>query len=76
MWTVQKILIYFILIAFIACRPVSKEKLYVGNEITKVTVAFSGAGCEGECPFNALSTDKDLKIEYYGGPNSKKVWLL
>jgi hypothetical protein len=33
----------------------------------KVTVAFSGFGCEGECPFQAVSIDSTLQLKYYGG---------
>ena len=38
----------------------------------KVTVAFSGFGCESECPYEALSVDSSLTIKYYGGEFANK----
>ena len=57
------ILTFLILLTLIACgqtRPKSKE-------ISKVTVAFSGYGCESECPFQVFSVDNNLTATFYGG---------
>ncbi len=63
MKTTTNILTLVILLTLIACgqtRPDSKG-------ISKVTVAFSGYGCESECPFEVLSIDNKLTATYYGG---------
>ncbi|HAD34441.1 MAG TPA: hypothetical protein DCF44_08080 [Chitinophagaceae bacterium] len=63
MKTTTNILTLVILLTFIACgqtRPDSKG-------ISKVTVAFSGYGCESECPFQAFSVDNNLSAIFYGG---------
>ncbi|MEQ1734084.1 MAG: DUF6438 domain-containing protein [Bacteroidia bacterium] len=36
-------------------------------DIKKVTVAFSGYGCESECPYKVLSVDEQLNVKYYAG---------
>jgi hypothetical protein len=50
-----------------SCKQMTNDTQYSGYEIQKVTVAFSGYACEGECPFQALAIDSTLKINYYGG---------
>lgn len=57
------ILTFAIFLTLIACgqtRPDSKG-------ISRVTVAFSGYGCESECPFQAFSVDSNLTATFYGG---------
>jgi hypothetical protein len=41
------------------------------HKINKVTVAFSGYGCESECAFIAVSIDSNRKLNYYGGKYAK-----
>ena len=38
-----------------------------GAEINKITVAFSGYGCESICPYIAVCIDSSLNVYYYGG---------
>ena len=66
MTTLQK-LTFGLLLFLSACGQLTKDKQHTGSEIQKVTVAFSGYGCEGKCPFQALAIDSTLKINYYGG---------
>lgn len=63
MKTTINILTFVILLTLIACgqtQPNSKG-------ISKVTVAFSGYGCESECPFQVFSVDSSLTATFYGG---------
>jgi len=68
MKTIKSIFTIAILLTLIACgktRPESKG-------ISKVTVAFSGYGCECGCPFQVLSVDEKLNATYYGGPFAER----
>ena len=68
MKTTTNILTFVILLTLIACgqtRPNNKG-------ISKVTVAFSGYGCESECPFQAFSVDSSLTATFYGGQFANK----
>lgn len=56
-----------ILFLLLACGQNANEKRTKGNSIEKVTVAFSGFGCEGKCPFQALSVNNKFDAFYYGG---------
>lgn len=68
MKTTTNILTFVILLTLMACvqtRPDSKG-------ISKVTVAFSGYGCESECPFQVFSVDSTLTATFYGGQFADK----
>ena len=68
MKTIKNIFTITILLTLIACgktRPESKG-------ISKVTVAFSGYGCESGCPFQVLSIDDKLNATFYGGQFSDR----
>ena len=68
MKTIKSIFTIAILLTLITCgktRPESKG-------ISKVTVAFSGYGCESGCPFQVLSVDEKLNATYYGGPFAER----
>jgi hypothetical protein len=67
MMTIKYILIFGFIFSLSACGQTIKNEQKKRNSIKKVTVAFSGFGCESECPFQVLSVDKDLKASYYGG---------
>lgn len=66
MTTLQK-LTFRLLFFLSACGQLTKDSQHTGSEIQKVTVAFSGYGCEGECPFQVIAIDSTLKVNYYGG---------
>lgn len=57
---------YFSLAALVACTP--------GHEspVRSVTVAFSGFGCETECPNYAICVDSTLNVGYYGGRSTER----
>jgi hypothetical protein len=61
--TTTNILTFAILQTLIACGQTRADR----EGISKVTVAFSGYGCESECPFQALSVDNNLNARFYGG---------
>lgn len=61
----------FIFIIF-SCKEFDKKERQKISDISKVTVAFTGFGCEGRCPFQALSIDSSLTAQYFGGKYSKK----
>ena len=63
MKTIIKVLTFVIVLIFLACR----ESRPYSKGISKVTVAFSGYGCEGECPFQAFSVDNNLNATFFGG---------
>ncbi|HEX8549761.1 MAG TPA: DUF6438 domain-containing protein [Cytophagaceae bacterium] len=59
----KKIFLFLVLLLnIIACRQTQPES----TGISKVTVAFSGYGCESECPFQAFSVDSSLSATFYG----------
>ncbi len=68
MKTTSKIATIVILLTLIACAQTRTES----KGISRVTVAFSGFGCEGECPFQVLSVDDKLNATYYGGEFASK----
>lgn len=68
MKTTTNILIIIFLLALISCGKSRTES----KGISKITVAFSGIGCEGECPFQVLSVDKNLNAKFYGGQFANK----
>ncbi|MEO8236615.1 MAG: DUF6438 domain-containing protein [Flavobacterium sp.] len=59
----SKILTLIILLTLIACGRTQSDC----KGISKVTVAFSGIGCESECPYQVLSIDNKLNATFYGG---------
>jgi hypothetical protein len=63
MKTTTNILTFVILLTLIACGQTRHDS----KGISKVTVAFSGYGCESECPFQAFSVDNNLTATFYGG---------
>ena len=67
MTTIKHILTFGFLFSLFACGQTIKNEQIKRNTIKKVTVAFSGFGCESDCPFQVLSVDKDLRATYYGG---------
>ena len=68
MKTTTNILTFAILLTLIACGQTRPDR----KGISKVTVAFSGYGCEGECPFQAFSVDNSLTATFYGGQFADK----
>lgn len=54
------ILILTLLLTFKSCKT-DEYKL------CKINIATSGIGCESECPFEAVSIEKDGSLKYYGG---------
>ncbi len=66
----KNLLILVLLFVIFSCGETIKNEQTKLSTIKKVTVAFSGFGCEGNCPFQALSVDKELNASYYGGPNA------
>jgi hypothetical protein len=51
----------------------SSKTAYDGKfPIDDITVAISGIGCESLCPFEALSIDKKLNANFFGGDFSSK----
>ena len=54
---------------FLSCGQSEKES----KGINKVTVAFSGLGCDSECPSEILSIDSTLTLCFYGGMFQKKA---
>jgi Domain of unknown function (DUF6438) len=63
-------LAYLLLLS--SCIQTKRKEQNQNNSVQKITVAFSGYGCESDCPFQALSVDKELNIYYFGGAYSKK----
>jgi hypothetical protein len=63
-----KILTFIILLTLIAC----SRKHPDSKGISKVTVAFSGLGCESGCPYQVLSINNKLNATFYGGHFSDK----
>ena len=62
-----------ILLIFLAsCGHPSQNNNIKQIKIQKVTVAISGLGCVSTCPFQALSVDSLLNLNYYGGSYAKK----
>ena len=61
--------IFFVSILLVACNQ-NNNINSPNTPITKVSVAFSGAGCEGICVYQALSIDNNLNIQLYNGRNS------
>ncbi|MCX6353102.1 MAG: DUF6438 domain-containing protein [Bacteroidetes bacterium] len=66
MKTRNHILKLSILLILLACKQGSKIPNKSEERILKVTVAFAGYGCEGFCPFEAISVDSSLKLKYWG----------
>lgn len=63
---------YILFITIIILTSCGKEKKTKSeHKIDKVTVAFSGWGCESECAFLAVSIDSNLVLNYYGGKYAK-----
>lgn len=62
-WSFISMMIFLIFLTMTGCI----HSLFKTQEISKVTVAFSGFGCESECPFQALSIDNNLTAIFYGG---------
>jgi hypothetical protein len=72
MKTTKSILTIGLILSFVSCGETIKNKEKGLHTIQKVTIAFSGYGCEGTCPFKAFSIDQKLGASYYGGPNADK----
>jgi len=70
--TLQTLTIGLILILF-GCGQSNKKSKITNQTLNKVTVAFSGHGCEGECPYQALSVDNNLIANFYGGPFADRI---
>jgi hypothetical protein len=69
MKTITKLILLAVLLAFIGCRDTKSENK---GTISKVTVAFSGYGCESSCPFEVYSVDNNLNVSFYGGEGAYK----
>lgn len=69
MKTMKNIFTITILLTLIACGDTTRPE---SKGISKVTLAFSGYGCESGCPFQVLSVDDKLNATFYGGQFSDK----
>jgi len=67
----NSLVLVLIFLTFSCSEQGKKERKEISN-IKKVTVAFTGFGCEGRCPFQALSIDSSLTANYYGGKFAEK----